>query len=229
LAAAKNGGDLGDILTGILVGAAVGGWAAFASVYAGAAVAAKLGVHGVLEGLIAGGVNGAINGAAMGFAAGFAGGKNNGLMDVLSKVLQGALVGLVTGAALGALSAAIKPPTQSIQEGARNEVNAWSHPTTPQAPSGNAGLASELGRGAASAPGPMPLSELGTRELGRIGGIVGPHAAYAGAQVAGILAVQVFVVDAASGAWDLYIEDLKQYLRTHDVNLGPFNFFKQEW
>ncbi|WP_375772131.1 FG-GAP-like repeat-containing protein [Archangium gephyra] len=230
LAAAKNGGDLGDILTGVLVGAAVGGWAAFASVYAGAAVAAKLGVHGVLEGLIAGGVNGAINGAAMGFAAGFAGGKNNGLMDVLSKVLQGALVGLVTGAALGALSAAIKPPTQSIQEGAKNEVNAWAHPTSPQAPpSGNAGMASELGRGAASAPGPTSLGDLGTRELGRIGGIVGPHAAHLGAQAAANLAVQVFIVDASAGAWDLYIEDLKQYLRTHDVNLGPFNFFKSEW
>ncbi|ATB32828.1 hypothetical protein [Melittangium boletus] len=45
-------------------------------------------------------------------------------------------LGLVTGAALGALSAAIKPPSESLQQSAAKELDAWTRPTTPQAPAG---------------------------------------------------------------------------------------------
>ena len=205
LAAAQKGGDFEDIVTGALVGAAVGGWAAFGSLYAGGAVAGLIGQQGTLAGaIVAGGVNGAINGAAMGFAAGYAGGLGT-LDEVWSKMWQGALVGLVAGAAIGGLAHAISPPTKSLPGTVRDayRVNPAEAPPPAQPPPGGG-----------AAPGPLVAPERVT-ELGAAGqvggGLVSKGAGAAGTWVgktllttaATRLAVQVLVVDAAAGAWDL--------------------------
>jgi RHS repeat-associated protein len=99
LAAAKKGGNFGDILTGALVGAAVGGWAAFGALYAGGALASGLGIGGQWGTILAGSVNGAVNGTATGFSAGFAGGKGS-LDEILNQMWAGALAGAMTGSLL---------------------------------------------------------------------------------------------------------------------------------
>lgn len=205
LAAAQKGGDFEDIVTGALVGAAVGGWAAFGSLYAGGAVAGLIGQQGTLVGaIVAGGVNGTINGAAMGFAAGYAGGLGS-LDEVWSKMWQGALVGFVAGATIGGLAHAISPPTKSLPGTVRDAYRVDPSEVPPPA---------QPSPGGGAPPGPLVaperVSELGAvQQVGT--GLVGKGAGAAGTWVGKTLlttaatriAVQVLVVDAAAGAWDL--------------------------
>jgi hypothetical protein len=204
LAAAQKGGDWKDIATGALVGGAVGGWAAFGSLYAGGAVAGLIGQQGTLFGaIVAGGVNGAINGTAMGFAAGYAGGLGTP-DEVWTRMWQGALVGFVAGAVIGGVAHTISPPTKSLPNSVRDayRVPEQAPAPTPQGPTG------------ASQPPwattPPPTTELGAAE--KVGsGLAGKGASAAGGWVAKVLlttpatkiALQVLVVDAAAGAWDL--------------------------
>ncbi|MDQ1364935.1 MAG: hypothetical protein QOE57_977 [Acidimicrobiaceae bacterium] len=226
IAAARAGGDAGDIFLGVVVGGAVGGWAAFGAAFAGVAVGGALGLTSgtVLSGAVVGGVAGTINGAAMGFAAGFAGGKNNGLKDVMLKVLVGAVTGLALGAAMGALSGVVAPK-QSIGDAARGAL-------TPDPPPAGAGGYPGATPGAA----PTEINDLGaafgkigTAAAGRAGGVIAPYAAAALAPVAANAFVSAIVVDAGSASAAALFDDLQEYLKTHNVSLGPFDFVKSDF
>lgn len=231
IAAARAGGDAGDIFLGIVVGGAVGGWAAFGAAFAGVAVAGGLGLTSgtVLCGAVSGGVAGAINGAAMGFAAGFAGGKNKGIGDIMEKVLVGAVVGLAVGAAVGAISGIVAPKT-SIQQDLQQQFQ------TPQ----QGGSAGNLPGAAVPAGGATPpateintlggvATKIGTEAAGRVAAAVGPHVAAAFAPYAASYAVQTTLVDLTAAGSAGFFDDLKQYVRTHNVDLGPFNFIKSDF
>lgn len=210
IAAARAGGDFGDVVLGVLVGAAVGGWAAFGAAFAGVAVAGGLGLASgtIFTGAVTGAVGGVINGAAMGFAAGFAGGKNNGIKDIMEKVLVGAIVGAALGAALGALSGVTVP-----KETPREALEHLYTPKVPSAPMGN--VPGGLATSASTVGGATVQLVVKTAWAG-----LGPLAIKAAASAA----VQTVLVDAAAGGTAAWFDDLQQYLRTHDVNLGPFNF-----
>jgi RHS repeat-associated protein len=227
IAAARAGGDAGDIALGVLVGGAVGGWAAFGAAFAGPAVAGGLGLTGgtVGAGAVAGAVSGAVNGAAMGFASGFAGGRNNGLKDIMEKVVIGAIIGLAVGAALGAVSG-IKAPNETPVESVEKAMK-----PDPAMPGGGSG-----------APPLRPLTTpppvndvgaaLGQTSLGvggRALGAVAPHVFQAASGFTGSIVAQTVLVDlhaaAVSEGWD----DLQEYVRTHDVDLGPFDFLTFDW
>ncbi len=233
IAAARAGGDAGDIVLGALVGGAVGGWAAFGAAFAGPAVAGVFGLHGgVAGGAVAGAVSGTINGAAMGFASGFAGGRNNGLGDIMTKVLVGALIGAAVGAALGAVSGMTppkNPPTQNAEglptEGSNvTPGQALQKSLTPDAPTPtNPGV--EVGPGvpggaAAPVQSATPLGMAG-QAAGRI---LGPQAAIILPGLSGFtgsIITQTIAVDLHAGAASLLFDDLKDYLRTHNVDIGP--------
>ena len=228
IAAARAGGDAGDIFLGVVVGGAVGGWAAFGGAAAGVAVGGALGLTSgtVLCGAVVGGVTGTINGAAMGFASGFAGGKNNGLKDIMLKVLVGAITGLALGAALGAISGMVAPK-QSFGEAARQGLQP---PSTPSAgPAGMPAAPSLTGPGA-------PVNTLegaGSAVLGagasKAAGIAAPYVLAWLAPVAGNAWVSAVVVDGSSAAVSELFDDLQRYVNTHNVNLGPFNFIKTDF
>jgi RHS repeat-associated protein len=226
IAAARAGGDAGDVFLGVVVGGAVGGWAAFGAAFAGVAVGGALGLTSgtVLCGAVVGGVSGAINGAAMGFAAGFAGGKNRGIGDIMAKVLVGAIVGAALGAALGALSG-FTAPKQSLGDAARQALR-------PDPAAGGA-APSAIPPG----PGPTPpapeintvggaLNQIGTAAAGKAAGVVLPYAAAATAGITGNIITQTIVVDVAASSTAAFFDDLQEYVRTHNVDLGPFNFIK---
>ncbi|HEX2856245.1 MAG TPA: toxin TcdB middle/N-terminal domain-containing protein [Propionibacteriaceae bacterium] len=220
IAAARAGGDAGDIFLGVVVGGAVGGWAAFGGAFAGVAVGGALGLTSgtVLCGAVVGGVTGTINGAAMGFASGFAGGKNNGLKDVMLKVLVGAITGLALGAALGAISGMVAPKTpfnQAMQQASQP-------PSTPAAPSltGPPAPVTSVGAAVEKTASELALHYAGAA-LPYAGAIVAPAAANAW--------VAAIVIDVGSAATSAFFDDLQQYLRTHNVNLGPFNFIKTDF
>lgn len=232
IAAARAGGDAGDIFLGVVVGGAVGGWGAFGAAFAGVAVGGALGLTGgtAAAGAVVGGVSGAVNGAAMGFAAGFAGGRNQGIGDVMTKVLVGAVVGLALGAALGAVSGAVAPKESfkdSLAKGLSPDPNAGAGglPGAPGAP------------GAAGAPAGSPASvgdpweavgKVGTGLAGKGLGIAAPYATAAAAPVAGNPWVAAIVVDAGAAGAAALFDDLQDYVRTHNVDLGPFDFLKGE-
>ncbi len=231
IATARAGGDAGDIFLGIVVGGAVGGWAAFGAAFAGVAVAGGLGLTSgtVLCGAVTGGVAGAINGAAMGFAAGFAGGKNKGIGDIMEKVLVGAVIGLVIGAAVGAVSGMVAPKT-SFQQDLQQQFQ------TPQ----QGGSAAGMPGGGASAGGLTPpaaeintaggvASKLGTEAAGRFVSAAAPHIAGAFAPYAGMYAVQAAIVDLTAAGGAGFFDDIQQYVRTHNIDLGPFNFIKSDF
>ncbi|WP_345801300.1 toxin TcdB middle/N-terminal domain-containing protein [Microbacterium sp. AZCO] len=231
IAAARAGGDAGDIFLGIVVGGAVGGWAAFGAAFAGVAVAGGLGLTSgtVLCGAVSGGVAGAINGAAMGFAAGFAGGKNKGIGDIMEKVLVGAVIGLVIGAAVGAISGVVAPKT-SIQQDLQQQFS------TPQQGSGAAGAPGGAVPGGGATPPAAEINTLGgaaqkigTEAAGRVAAAVGPHVAAAFAPYAASYIVQTALVDLTAAGGAGFFDDLKEYVRTHNVDLGPFNFIKTDW
>ncbi|MBI4900573.1 MAG: hypothetical protein HY829_08875, partial [Actinobacteria bacterium] len=228
IAAARAGGDAGDIFLGVVVGGAVGGWAAFGGAFAGVAVGGALGLTSgtVLCGAVVGGVTGTVNGAAMGFASGFAGGKNNGLKDIMLKVLVGAITGLALGAALGAISGMVAPK-QSFGEAARGALNPPAQP--PPGPSGMPAAPSLTGP-----PAPVnslggAFGQIGSAAAGRAAGLVAPYALAAVAPAAGNALVFAIVVDGSSAATSALFDDLQQYVRTHNVNLGPFNFIKTDF
>lgn len=227
IAASRAGGDAGDIVLGVLVGGAVGGWAAFGAAFAGPAVAGGLGLTGgtVGAGAVAGGVSGAINGAAMGFASGFAGGRNNGIGDIMEKVLIGAIIGLAVGAALGALSG-IKAPNETPRESIERALQ------PDPAPAG-------AGSGA---PTPTPLTtpppvnsvgdaaaQVGGKLAGRVGGALFPHAAAATAGFTGSIVTQTVLVDLHAAVVSEFWDDLQEYVRTHNIDLGPFNVVKGDF
>ncbi|MES2742018.1 MAG: toxin TcdB middle/N-terminal domain-containing protein [Pseudomonadota bacterium] len=214
IAAGRAGGDAGEVMLGVLVGAAVGGWAAFGGLAAGVGVAGSMGLTAgtVSAGAVAGGVSGMINGAAMGFATGFAGGKNNGLKDIMEKVLVGAIVGTALGAGLGALSGAVpakdtfadrlfKPDAPSLLSLA---------PTPPVTTFGDA------------------MAEVGKAAGGKFAGAAAPMATTALKPFAASLLVQVIVIDTHTAGATLFWDDIQQYVRTHDIDLGPFDFVKSE-
>ena len=223
IAAARAGGDAGDILLGVLVGGAVGGWAAFGAAFAGPAAAGLFGLTpgGVAAGAVAGGVSGAINGAAMGFATGFAGGKNNGLKDIMEEVLVGAILGAAVGAALGALSGLRPPAGQTPGEAVQKALTPDVPSTPPSSP------------GAYPAAPPAPINsftEAATKTAvgiaGRVGGNLLPFAAQATAGFTGSIITQTVLVDLSAAGTTLFFDDIQSYVRTHNVNLGPFNFIK---
>ena len=229
IAAARAGGNAGDIYLGIVVGGAVGGWAAFGAAYAGVAVAGALGLSGgtIACGAVAGGVSGAINGAAMGFASGFAGGRNNGLKDIMLKVLVGAVTGLALGAALGALSGVVAP---------KDSVgSALEKATQPDQVSPGANIPGmPAGSGLTGPPPPITsfgdaAGKVGLGLLGRIGGALAPYVAAGAAPAAANGFVFAIVVDGGSAAASELFDDLQKYLRTHQVNLGPFDFVKSDF
>lgn len=231
IAAARAGGDAGDIFLGIVVGGAVGGWAAFGAAFAGVAVAGGLGLTSgtVLCGAVTGGVAGAINGAAMGFAAGFAGGKNKGIGDIMEKVLVGAVIGLVIGAAVGAVSGMVAPKTsfqQDLQQQFQTPAQGGSAAGAPGAAAPGAGLtppAAEINTATGVA------SKLGTEAAGRFVSAAAPHLAGAFAPYAGMYAVQAAIVDLTAAGGAGFFDDIQQYVRTHNVDLGPFNFIKSDF
>lgn len=226
IAAARAGGEWDDILLGVLVGGAVGGWAAFGAALAGPAVAGAFGLKGMVGGAVAGAVSGAINGAAMGFASGFAGGKAESISDVLEKMLVGAVVGLVVGGAIGALSG-YTPST-----------------TKPSGPEG-AGAASSPGAAPGTAPGgAVPGGAAGggpssysTNDMGEAGKyLIGEGIGYAGkkaleaygpavattlAPYAASVIAQTIAVDLLAGGTSAFWDDIKEYVRTHPVEIGP--------
>jgi len=221
IAAARAGGDAGDIVLGVLVGGAVGGWAVFGAAFAGVAVAGGLGLAqgGIAAGAVSGGVSGLINGAAMGFASGFAGGKNNGFKDIMEQVLVGAIIGAAVGAALGALSG-IQAPKETVRESLEK---AWKPDMmwepTPQL----TGPPPPVNSPAAA------IGQTGTGLLGTSVGAVAPHVAGAIARYTGSIVIQTIVVDLHAAAASAYWDDLQNYVRTHNVNLGPFNFIKGDF
>ncbi len=228
IAAARAGGDAGDIFLGVVVGGAVGGWAAFGGAFAGVAVGGALGLTSgtVLCGAVVGGVTGTINGAAMGFASGFAGGRNNGLKDIMLKVLVGAITGLALGAALGAISGMVAPK-QGIGEAAQKALQ-----PDPPPPSGPPGLPSAPSLTGPAAPVTSlggAFNQVGTAALGRAAGVVAPYALAAVAPAAGNAIVFSIIVDGGSAATSAFFDDLQKYVRTHNVNLGPFNFIKTDF
>ena len=228
IAAARAGGDAGDIFLGVVVGGAVGGWAAFGGAFAGVAVGGALGLTSgtVLCGAVVGGVTGTVNGAAMGFASGFAGGKNNGLKDIMLKVLVGAITGLALGAALGAISGMVAPK-QSFGEAARGALNPPAQP--PAGPAGLAPAASLTGPPTQASTLGGAFNQIGSAALGRAAGVVAPYALAAAAPAAGNALVFAIVVDGSSAAASAFFDDLQKYVRTHNVNLGPFNFIKTDF
>jgi hypothetical protein len=118
---------------------------------------------------------------------------------------QGALVGFVSGAVIGGLAHAISPPSKSLPGTVRDayRTNPAEAPPPAQPPPGGG-----------APPGPLVEPERVT-ELGAAGqvggGLVSKGAGAAGTWVGKTLlttaatriAVQVLVVDAAAGAWDL--------------------------
>jgi RHS repeat-associated protein len=224
IAAARAGGDAGDIVLGVLVGGAVGGWAAFGAAFAGPAVggglagAFGLAPGGVAVGAAAGGVSGAINGAAMGFASGFAGGKNNGLKDIMEKVLVGAIIGAAVGAALGALSG-IQAPKETVRESVEK---AWQPDTNWQPPQQLTGPPPPV-NSPATAVG-QTATGLGFKTLGA----VAPHAAGAITRFTGSIFIQTIMVDLHTATASAFWDELQNYVNTHDVDLGPFNFIKAD-
>jgi hypothetical protein len=229
IAAARAGGNAGDIYLGIVVGGAVGGWAAFGAAFAGVAVAGALGLTSgtIACGAVAGAVSGTINGAAMGFASGFAGGRNNGLKDIMLKVLVGAVTGLALGAALGALSGVVAPKDSA---GSALEKAMQPDPVSPGA--NIPGIPS--GSGLTGPPPPITsfgdaAGKVGLGLLGRIGGALAPYVAAGAAPAAANGFVFGIVVDGGSAAASELFDDLQKYLRTHQVNLGPFDFVKSDF
>ena len=228
VAAARAGGDAGDIFLGVVVGGAVGGWAAFGGAFAGVAVGGALGLTSgtVLCGAVVGGVTGTVNGAAMGFAAGFAGGRNNGLKDIMLKVLVGAITGLALGAALGAISGMVAPK-QSFGEAAQRALQ-----PDPPPPSGPPGVPPTPSLSGPPAPVNSlggAFGQIGTAAAGRAAGVVAPYALAAVAPAAGNALVFAIIVDGGSAATSAFFDDLQEYVRTHNVNLGPFNFIKTDF
>jgi RHS repeat-associated protein len=230
IAAARAGGDAGDIFLGIVVGGAVGGWAAFGGAFAGVAVGGALGLTSgtVLCGAVVGGVTGTINGAAMGFASGFAGGRNNGLKDIMLKVLVGAITGLALGAALGAISGMVAPK-QSVGDALRQA----SQP--PSAPAAGPGVPVPSGAGGLTGlPAPInnfsgAIGQTATGLAGHYGSALAPYALAWLAPAAGNGLVAAIIVDGGSAAVSGFFDDIQQYVRTHNVNLGPFNFIKTDF
>lgn len=227
VAAARAGGDASDILVGMLVGAAVGGSAAFGAAVAGPAVAAgfalacnaSFGAGTVAAGAIAGAVSGTINGAAMGFASGFAGGRNKGAGDIMEKVLVGALIGKAVGAALGALSGVVPQPGDSPARAAARIFEP--EPAMP------AGAPTQ-----APMTPPTPVNSIG--EAGRqiAFGFLGktlkeffPLIASSTSRVTGSIVAQTVLVDLHAAALSAGWDDLEAYVRTHKIDLGPFDLF----
>ncbi|WP_034411029.1 toxin TcdB middle/N-terminal domain-containing protein [Derxia gummosa] len=230
IAAARAGGDAGDIVLGALVGGAVGGWAAFGAAFAGVGVAGGLGMSaGVGAGAVAGGVSGAINGAAMGFASGFAGGKNNGFKDVMEKVLVGAIVGAAIGAALGALSG-IQAPKESVRESVSKALEPQAPPA--QGPASQALPPSMAGGGLEQAPVTSfgdAAAKVGAGIGGKVAGAVAPHLIAPAGGFFGSVVTQTVLVDLSAAAASAFWDDIQEYVRTHQVNLGPFDFVKQDF
>ena len=227
IAAARAGGNAEDIFLGIAVGGAVGGWAAFGASFAGVAVGGALGLTSgtVLCGAVVGGVSGTINGAAMGFASGFAGGKNKGIGDVMEKVLVGAIIGLAVGAALGALSAVVAPK-ESIGDASRKLLDPppQSGASGPSIPSGAPTPPAQEFNTLGGAGG-----ELAKAGLGKVAGTYAPYVAAWAAPAAANAFVRAILVDGSAAAGSAFFDDLQQYVRTHNVDLGPFTFLKSDW
>jgi len=230
IAAARAGGDAGDIVLGALVGGAVGGWAAFGAAFAGIGVAGGLGMSaGVGAGAVAGGVSGAINGAAMGFASGFAGGRNNGFKDVMEKVLVGAIVGAAIGAALGALSG-IQAPKESLRESAAKALQPDAPPA--QGPASQALPPSSAGGALEQAPVTSfgdAAGKVAAGIGGKLAGGIAPHLIAPASGFFGSIVTQTVLVDLSAAAASAFWDDLQRYVRTHNVELGPFDFVKGEF
>ncbi|WP_292449450.1 hypothetical protein, partial [Methylibium sp.] len=57
---------------------------------------------------------------------------------------------------------------------------------------------------------------------------VAPHVAQAASGVTSNIAVQTVLVDLHAAAASAFWDDLQDYVRTHNIDLGPLNFIKGE-
>ena len=117
---------------------------------------------------------------------------------------QGALVGLVAGAVIGGVAYAVSPPTKSLPSTVRDAYRSPGEVPPPAQPVPAGG----------APPGPLTAPEQVTelQAAGQVGGgLLSKGAGAAGTWVGKVLlttpatsiAIQVLVVDAAAGAWDL--------------------------
>jgi hypothetical protein len=125
---------------------------------------------------------------------------------------------------MGALSGVVAPK-QSIGDAARGAL-------TPDPPPAGAGGYPGATPGAA----PTEINDvgaafgkIGTAAAGRAGGVIAPYAAAALAPVAANAFVSAIVVDAGSASAAALFDDLQEYLKTHNVSLGPFDFAKSDF
>ena len=146
----------------------------------------------------------------------------------MEKVLVGAIVGAAIGAALGVLSG-VTAPKESVRDSIEKEFR----PQTP--PGGAEGAPGSGGPGAGPPPGPTTpvnnfgdaVGKVGTGLAGKTAGALFPHVAAATAGFTGSIITQTVAVDVlTAGPGSLFWDDLQDYLRTHNVDLGPFDFVK---
>ena len=165
----------------------------------------------------------------MGFASGFAGGKNNGFKDVMEKVLVGAIVGARSARRSAPSAVSRRRKRRSVSQSRRNSGRRRRRAARKVAPGSG-------GPGAGPPPGPTtPVNNFGDA-VGKVGtGLAGKTAGalfpgprpLATAGFTGSIITQTVAVDVlTAGPGSLFWDDLQDYLRTHNVDLGPFDFLK---
>jgi len=206
IAAARAGGGAGDIFLGVVVGGAVGGLAAGVGVAGGMGLASGT----VAAGAVSGGVSGMVSGAAMGFVSRFAGGKNNGLKDIMEKVLVGAIVGAALGAALGAMSGAVAPKDTFVDRLMKPDVPSLPSltPTAPITTAQDTACALAQAAGGKALGAAMPAISFALRPF--------------------VTIIRPIVIDSSAGVATLLWDDIQEYVRTHNINLGQFKFISSD-
>jgi hypothetical protein len=83
--------------------------------------------------------------------------------------------------------------------------------------------AAEINTGAGAA------QAIGTAAAGKLAGAVAPHFLAAIAGFTGNYVAQTVLVDLTSAGASAFWDDLQQYVRTHKIDLGPFDFIKGDF
>ena len=73
------------------------------------------------------------------------------------------------------------------------------------------------------------FGQVGLGGAGRAAASSPPYALAAAAPAAGNALVFAIIVDGGSAATSAFFDDMQEYVRTHNVNLGPFNFIKSDF
>lgn len=68
------------------------------------------------------------------------------------------------------------------------------------------------------------VSALGPAAAGKVAAAAGPAISFALRPFAASLIVQTIVIDSHAGGVTLFWDDIQPYVRTHNINLGPFSF-----